>query len=328
VFDILVSADAFVPDHAEALRRVSAELGIRQLDRRHVIRVPDQRAQWSFSPVHPDRRVAPTLLELLAPLTVDPDRPLPPDYAYLPEIAAAQTHRPARLHSTVIGVPEVRSLADRLATRGAPFRLDEPSELLPFPRLWLGFGGARPETYRPDADGGLHLEFIPTEVLRLPPEGPPDRIEVASGSPVRIEARTILVDDLSDTLGRLEDNLGLVPAGATTTCSDGTRRARLEFRYPGSAAVELIEARPTATGYPAEFARRYGPGACSIRLEVADLTAFRARLVSAGVPILEPEDLDGRRRLIRPAEAALGSAFEFIEWEPANPRPAGRGDLT
>lgn len=313
MFEILLSADAFVPDHAAAVRIASAELGIRLVDERRFVRAADQRAEWSFSRVHPDRRVAPTMLEFLAPLDRDEPVTRASDYAYIPEIAAAQGRRPARLHSTPVGVSDIGALADQLASRGLPFRLDAASALLPFQRLWVGFDSTAPATYRPDADGGVHLEFVPFDVLGLPPAVPLTRLDVADGAPVRISARTLIVDDISDTLHRLDTNFGWCPGDAVSRQSDGTLRARLDFSYPRSAVIELIQPGCDASGYEADFARRYGAGACAIRFEVIGLEHVRERLESLGSEIWEAQGVDGRQRLVRPADAALGTAFEFAE---------------
>jgi 4-hydroxyphenylpyruvate dioxygenase-like putative hemolysin len=90
--------------------------------------------------------------------------------------------------------------------------------------------------------------------------------------------------------------------------STGARRGR------ASAAIELIQPAPDATGYEARFAQSHGPGACSFRFEVSGVEVARERLHSLGAPTVDVADIDGRRRFIRPAEFSLGTAFEFVEY--------------
>jgi hypothetical protein len=319
VFDILLSGDAYVPDHDAAVRQAAAELGIRRPDERRFTRNPMQRIVWSMSKVHPDRRTAPTLLEFLATLPAEDGWTPGEHYDAVPEIAASQGDRPAKLHSTPIGVTDVRALADRLASRGVTHRLTGPSEHYPFPRLWLGHDHGRPGWYDPGADGGTYLEFLPTEVLGLPEPGPGDPGDVQPGASVRIVARTLLVNDLADTVRIYRNNFAWEPVADPERGADGVLRARFQPTYPRSAALELIEADPGSGCYESAFARDHGPGACSIRFAARDLTEVARRLTSLGVPYLDAAGLDGpyggQRRLLRPADPRLGTAFEFVEWD-------------
>jgi hypothetical protein len=319
VFDILLSGDAYVPDHDAAVRQAATELGIRQPDPKRFTRNPAQRTVWSMSKVHRDRRVAPTLLEFLATLPAEDGWEPGPHYDAVPEVAAAQGERPARLHSTPVGVADVRALADRLAGLGVAHRLAEPSEHYPFPRLWVGHEPQRPGVVDHHADGGTHLEFLPTSVLGLPSPEPAPQVDVEPGAPVRITARTLIVDDLTDVVHRYREHFDWEPEAEPARGADGVLRAACAaYRpsYPNSAVLELIEPDPAGPGYESGFARDHGPGACSIRFAVRDLGVAAGRLESLGVPVLRAAGLDGSAdRLIRPAEYALGTAFEFVEWD-------------
>jgi hypothetical protein len=318
VFDILLSGDAYVPDHGAAVRRAAAELGLRTPDERRFIRNPRQRIEWSMSKIHRDRRVAPTLLEFLA--TLPPEGGWRPDAEYdaVPEIAAAQGDRPARLHSTPVGVQDVAALADRLTRLGVTHRLSEPSEHYTFPRLWVGHHPDKPGVHDESADGGTYLEFLPTSVLNLPEaqHQPVEVYPVDDGAAVRIVARTLLVKDLPETVRLYERNFGWEPVGRASRGTDGVRRARFQPTYPRSAALELLEPDPSVHSYESDFAGAHGHGACSIRFAVHNLAAARDRLASLGVPCVEAPELEGDGlRLIRPAEYALGTAFELVEWD-------------
>lgn len=139
---------------------------------------------------------------------------------------------------------------------------------------------------------------------------------VADGAAVRILARTLVVDDLSKTVGLYERNFGWEPVGPPSRGADGVLRARFQPTYPRGAALELLEPEPSVASYEADFARAYGHGACSIRFAVHNLATARERLSSLGVTRVEAHALDGGgSRLIRPAEYALGTAFELVEWD-------------
>jgi hypothetical protein len=320
VFDILLSGDAYVPDHDAAVRQAATELGIRQPDPKRFTRNPMQRVTWSMTRAHPDRRLAPTLLEFLATLPAQDGWEPGPEYDGVPEIAASQGDRPARLHSTPVGVADVAALVERLSGLGVAHRLSEPSEHYPFPRLWVGHDPDRPGTHDHHADGGTHLEFLPTSVLGLPSPEPGTAApgEVGAGAAVRIVARTLLVDDVADTVRRYREHFGWEPEAEPSRGVDGVLRARFQPSYPRSAALELIEPDPGVHGYESDFARDHGSGACSIRFAARDLDSVAERLASLGTRCVEAAGLDGPdggRRLIRPAEFALGTAFEYVEWD-------------
>jgi hypothetical protein len=133
---------------------------------------------------------------------------------------------------------------------------------------------------------------------------------------VRIVARTLIVDDLADVVRRYAEHFGWDPETPPARGADGVTRARYRPSYPNSAVLELIEPDVGVPGYESAFAREHGAGACSIRFAVRDLGAAAKRMESLGVPVVVAAGLDGAAdRLIRPAEFALGTAFEFVEWD-------------
>jgi catechol 2,3-dioxygenase-like lactoylglutathione lyase family enzyme len=308
VFDILLSSDAYVPDHASALAQTSRELAIAVPPERHWTRSPGQGIEYSWVRLNRDRSIAPTLLEFLADLPGGEREP-PGVYDGVPEIAASQGNRPARLHATPVGVADVGELAERLERHGVAFRLAEPSEHFPFPRVWVGYRGGRPDCYESASDGGARLEFLPTDTLGLPDGQPTATIEVAEGTPVRITARTILVTDLEATARTYDTVLGWAPEQAPQLGPDGVLRGVWRPGFPRSGALDLAEAR--GDGPEARFLAEYGPGAYATRFAVRGLPALADRLRTDGVPV---EEL-ATGRLLRPVDRALGTAFEFEEWD-------------
>jgi hypothetical protein len=314
VFELLVSGDAVVADHDDAIARCQAEWHLPAVHRNWTSAPPGAGAKWSFARLQRDRRLAPTALEILGiPYqTVAPDQ-WPVGYAYLPEIAAAQGDRPVRNHSTVISTGDLEATVARLEATGGRFRLDPAKEDMPFPRLWIGFSLEDPGVYDPGTDGGLRIEILPHAALNMPdPEVASQPVPLESGAPVRIVARTMLVEQLDPVLAALETHLAWRPA-TDRVGGDGARRARFEFAYPDSAVLEVVQ--PDRASEEGKFLDSWGPGPFSIRIAVNDVPALQRHLVAEGVPHAELAATgDGEpHRLFRPPDAALGTAFEFLE---------------
>ena len=319
MFELLVSGDAVVPDHDEAVARCEREWGLPPVHPNWTSAPPGAGGKWSFARLQRDRRLAPTALEILG-IPYHPPAPehRPDGYAYLPEIAASQGDRPVRNHSTVVSVADVAAVAERIAAAGGQCRLDAPDATLPFPRLWVGFTADRPDTYDAATDGGIRLELIPHQALAMPDPGPGPDLPgptLDPGAPVRITARTVLVDDLDACLAVLEANLGWAPT-TVATGRQGERRARFSFRYPRSATLELVA--PAGSGAEAEFLAAWGPGPFSVRIAVTDVATLRRRFVARGVPheMLPAIDHGDPPRLFRPPERRLGTGFEFVPESP------------
>jgi hypothetical protein len=132
------------------------------------------------------------------------------------------------------------------------------------------------------------------------------------GAPVRLIARTILVDDLEGVIDVLDTHLGWVP-NTVRSGSDGVRRACFEFAYPGSAILEVIQ--PSKPGVEADLLAAWGPGPFSVRIAVNGLDLLRNRFRSKDIPHLDLPPVAGTTspRLYRPPIFELGTAFEFID---------------
>jgi hypothetical protein len=314
MFELLVSGDAVVADHDMAVARCQEEWALPAVHRNWTSAPPGAGSKWSFARLQRDRRLAPTAFEILGiPYDAPGPDERPEGYAYLPEIAEAQGDRPVRNHSTVVSTLDLDEVVARLTATGGEFRLDPPHAQMPFPRLWIGFSDAHPDRYDPATDGGLRLEVLPHAPLGMPDPVPaPEPVPLEPGAPVRIVARTVLVTELDAVLLTLATNFDWHPA-TDRKGDDGVRRARFSFPYPGSALLEIAE--PDRTSVEGKFLGAWGPGPFSVRIAVNGLAARQDRFAAAGVPheLLPPAGAGEAPRLLRPADRALGTAFEFVE---------------
>lgn len=286
---MLASADLFVPSAPEAYAHIQPILGLYEPRGAWLQEWP----AWGFDArwcrVNLDLTVAPTHLEIIAPLSApDPSTGHPG----LQEVYDAQGSRAYKTHSTPVATDDIEGLVRRLTDAGATFRLDEPEAPLDFHRLWLGRDADRPGEYDPAADGGLYLEFIPAMGFPVPGPGalpvapPPDH------PAVRIARRTMIVPDLEDSLRTLDTHLGWEPAGPVERRADGTY-ATFGFAHPGSAVLEVVQ--PTdADSLVGRYAGEWGPGPYGMTIEVGDLEAVPARLAELGVGHLDTVDEGGR----------------------------------
>src|SRR5262249_42730599 len=151
----------------------------------------------------------PTHLEFLQTTPPHPDVPVGADYSFIPEIEAAQGDRPAKLHSTPVGVADLEEVIGRLDRTAGRYRLHEPTPALPFRPLSVGYPGDGAGRYDPGTDGGLSLELVPAAAHRLPGDPGPAPDRRRDGRVIRVAARTILVADLAATLGALERHFGV-----------------------------------------------------------------------------------------------------------------------
>lgn len=318
MFDLLLSADAMVPDpdaHAELLAQA---IGVHT----H----PNWRQSFDthayvahFLRVHRSLAVAPTRLELQHHV----DKPgASADPAFVDHLQSLYDFqgrfRPMKTHSIVVATGHMEELVDRLMSRRLAFRIAPFDEHMPFTRLWLGMTPENPR-YAPDVDGGLCLEFIPTAPLQLPAETfslpPPAPRDPEPGEMIRITARGYLVRDLRATLDVLGENLGWLPMHDVETFDDeGMRRARMAFTIGHSATLDVIEPvrGDCETG---RYLCNWGPGPYYIRIAVNGLDAKAGDLESRGTRYtwLPESAAAGGRRLQVNADDLRGMLVEFVE---------------
>lgn len=185
----------------------------------------------------------------------------------LPAVARAQGDRPTKVHATDIAVNDIEELLGRCRRDGRRHWTQE--DRLGIKRVWIGFDANTPTAYRPDGDGGLHFEFLPTRALRLPPaafqERTPPPLQ-GDGRFLGLAARTYLVENLDAVLANIAVGFDWEPDQVVDIAADGSRRARLGFAIPSSPELHLVE--PRGTTEDAQALRQWGTGAWSITLRV------------------------------------------------------------
>jgi hypothetical protein len=199
------------------------------------------------------------------------------------EMFDEQAPRPYRTHSTPVAAENLLELADRLARAGATYRLDEPEDDLPFYRLWVGRSAEKPGAYDAAADGGLFLEFVPSDSFGFPsPDtAPPPRPTTDAHPMRRIAARTMLTEDLSVTLAALEKNLGWTPGTSVESNADGFA-VEIGFDHPYSASLRVVQPRHAdcATG---QYLGDWGPGPYGITLTTDRFEQVADNIAASGI---------------------------------------------
>jgi hypothetical protein len=324
-YDLLLSGDMMLPDPDGMANLLTEKLGIYQ--HKNWRQAFDNHPYIAhFLRVHRSLAMSPTRIEPQWHL----DKPNPGDplfHDFLESLKDFQgRHRPMVTHAVVLTClnAQLGALIDRLHSRKLRFRLAQRTKEMPFDRLWFG---ATPEdpVYKPDVDGGLCIEIIPTEAPMFPPEtfaDPcPEPEGLSPGDMVRVTRRGFLVRNLDWTLARCAENIDLEPTEPVKhLTSEGYKLARFGFRSKQSATLDVIE--PTQWDSTAGlYLHNWGPGLYYIRIAVLDLKARAEQLKEKGVAfdwIEESDAVDGRP-LIRVAPSELrGQMFEFEEYVSPN----------
>jgi len=232
------------------------------------------------------------------------------DYPLCIESAASTPLRPVIQHATVVHTLDIEALVERMRSMGLRHRFDEPSALIPKPRLWVGYGSDKSDPwYQPSADAGLQLEFgqyVDGSAGVRPSTG------ASSVDILGLEASMFLVSDVSESAATLTRNFGWEPA-------DITRRgdalvARFGFSDGVSADVELISPADADT-FVGRHLSEWGAGPYFRRMTCADLDGRAEVLREHGVEVVHGTSLDGsgRRAIFVQGGLVFSSAFELVE---------------
>jgi hypothetical protein len=284
MIDLLMSGDVLLEAPADVDRLVGLLV--------ERVGIPEQRPTWGhespgyramFVRVHRLFFVAPTTIEVLAGGGTNA------------AAFVAQRDRPVRTHATVFATRSFDAVADHAREAGLRHVVYPPDASLPFPRLWFGLGPDGAD-YQAEVDGGLRIEVIPYEGLRIP-EATYDEPR-PEGSFERMAARTFLVDDVGAALDRVRACLGW-DGGAEVVEGRHGPTAVFVPSDPLSAVLELV--RPTKPGLLLDFYERRGAGPYAFRLGVNGLDARLADLqrrgtdysVDGDIATVDPTQLEG-----------------------------------
>lgn len=321
MFDLLLSADMMLSDPDGMADLLARRIGVHT----H----PNWRQAFDGHPyiahflrVHKSLAVAPTRLEPQWHLDKE-NRGDPMFHEFLESLKAYQgRHRPMLTHSVVVTARNAQFdlLVEKLMRRRLRFRMARLTPEMPFERLWLGCTPEDP-VYRPEVDGGLCIEVIPTEPLQLPADTfatpSPEPRDCAPGEMVRVTARGFLVRNLDDTLSRLSQNLDWEPDGPVESLRrEGYRRATMGFVLRNSATLDVIEATRW-NGEAGVYLNSWGPGPWYTRIAVNDLQAKAEDLRVRGTQfswIDESEAIEGKPLIRVDPGQMRGQLIEFEDY--------------
>lgn len=316
MFDLLVSADALVPDVQGTAERLGHALDLPALQRSWVQEDKDWQFRVYWLRSQSDRASAASLLEIIGP------HPESGWHSTLRHAFDAQGARPMKTHATVVSVSDMPSHLARLDAAGIPYRYSPSSEFMPFDRLWIGQSGDESQgeiSYDPKFDNGMWIELLSSEPLPgLPhmevPQIAKAKAAVAAADAhadgfLRVVSRTFLVPHLEAAVETLERTLDWRPSSSYADPASGDRIAAYGGMTPGGAQLEMMQPGPGAEA-DAHMAQ-FGPGAYRITFGVGDVRARSARLEKKGVPF-RPLSGNGKERLRIDPAALNGLIVELI----------------
>ena len=267
-----------------------------------------------FARVHPSRVLAPSRLEVISGHPQRSPSRAADVPAYIDEVSLAQGARPLKTHATVLTSSNVEELREHLERAGVRHRIDPPSDDLGHERLWIGFTPDGGPAYRPDDDGGIRFEVIPTQCLALPESvatGELDQVPpIDDGAMTRIVSRSYLIDDVDELLPLLETRLGW-PADRVDG-RPGARRASMAINFARSARFEFWEPGYDEEG--SEFYSSWGAGTFATRIAVRNLGGKVQQLNDRGVGVRHLSLPGGAEEVVRVEMGTVpGFLFDFVE---------------
>ncbi|MGD9793078.1 MAG: hypothetical protein AB7V43_06330 [Acidimicrobiia bacterium] len=314
-FDLLGSASFLVEDGEATCEAMVSALGF-----------PPPKPQWILPP-NPyglaPRFMRPTLDTVQCPTPIEVVQLTPPwpgaaadqVQIQIEAIKRSQGSRPVKVHATDVAAVDAMEWAGRFRHLGLVHWVHVSTE--GEPRVWVGVDPDDRTRYDPSLDGHLHVEVLPTSVLRLRPETfepPPfDAANAEPGTMVRVAWRTFLVADLDCTLATVERLLGWRSRTGVEHGDGGARRAHLDFRLPTSTRLELLQ--PATGSDEHAVLAEWGEGPWSMTIAVHDLEAKTLDLRRRGTEHAWVETgFATPQRIVRVARAATpGCAFDLVE---------------
>ncbi len=311
ICDFLFSADLCVPDAAACLETLKSGLGLPQPGPGAFVKYDESGWDVVFALVNKAFAAAPTRLEIIAP----PDAAGPRPERFGRRVYEEQGPRAWRTHATVVAVPDLDALAERVRAQGLRAWFEPMGENVPFDKLWMGSAVGDIGDYDPTADDGFRFEFIPSNSVAFSPklfETPTDTPRPGETGFRRIRHRAFLVADLDASLRALETKFGWSPAGAVRDePGRGYRFADMSANHGHGAGLRLVQAADPDSATGRDFAAQ-GPGPYTITIAAYDLAATAADLEARGTAFTRLAASAGEPEALVPDLGEVGAPFVIV----------------
>lgn len=305
-----LEADLLVPNLDAAIETFGRSFGLWPRADWPLLEFPAEGLRAAFCPVG-DLGRAPTYFSLLQPTDFN---------RWVGRAWLEQDPRPHRYHCFGIIVDNLDVLIKHFERRGIAHLISADVGQLRGRRLFVGRSSADPLGYDPSFDQSARLEFLsakehPWAALTPAALSP---APLAPGAFVKVESKSIFVEDIYKAVEQLGKSFFLWPAPGTLIQDipeEGVKTVSIPVGVPEGAKLELIS--PYDSNKPiGRYFKRYGLGHYHIRLLVNDLDSRLRQLEAAGVGF----DVRGagptlkyRRVWIDPADA-LGANLELVDY--------------
>lgn len=311
ICDFLFSADLCVPRAAPALETLKAGLGLPQPGPGAFVQYEESGWDVIFALVNKAFAAAPTRLEIIAP----PDAAGPQPNRFGRRVFEDQTPRAWRTHATVVAVPDLDALVERVRAQGLRFFFEPMAENVPFDKLWMGSAPGDIGDYDPAADDGFRFEFIPSNSVAFSPKlfvKPVDEPRPGEAGFRRIRHRAFLVADLDASLRSLETKFGWAPAGPVQAeAARGYRFADMDRNHDHGAGLRLVQATDPDSAAGRDFAAQ-GAGPYTITIAAFDLAATADDLKARGTAFRRLDAGHAEPEALIPDLGDVGAPFALV----------------
>lgn len=318
----MLESSIMVENLEEAVQTFGSRLGIWPPNDMRIASLweqPEVGAKPAFCPIA-DLALAPTRINLIQP--IDPDQWIGIDWK-------RQAPCPSRYHCLGIIVDDLDFLIRHFDRLGIPYYI--ATEVLNIHelqqvrgrRLFVGRPKDNPRKYDPAYDLNTAMEILSvheTTIWALPQNPVPPVSSLRPGAFVRIEAWSLLVDDIYKAIMQLGKNFFLWPAPGNLVQDipeEGIKSIQIPMGViPESARLELIS--PYDLNKPAgKWFKQWGQRLYHLRILVNGLDTRLRDLEARGVPfdVRQPgETLKYRRAWLDP-KYTLGRDIELVDYD-------------
>lgn len=307
-----LEADHLVENLEEAIDTFGHKLGLWPRADWPLLEFAEEGLRAAFCPVG-NPALAPTYFSLLQPTALD---------TWFGRAWQEQAPRPHRYHCFGIIVDNLDVLIKQLDHLGISYLISQQVGQLKGRRLFVGRSPSDPLGYDPSFDEASRLEFLSAKEhpwAALPTAPDTSFADLPPGAFIRVESKSILVEDIYEAIKLFGRSFLLWPAPGTLVQDipeEGIKTISIPVGVPEGAKLQLIN--PYDFTKPAgKWFKQYGRGHYHIRLVVNDLDARLRQLEARGVAfaVREPgPTLKYRRAWLDPAEV-MGANLELVDYK-------------